>query len=132
MIGFGAGAPDLRAQMAREHASTEALTDASRRITTSPADEWALVTNPPKKENENSSPRSKTSAPSSSGGQGEHEGEGGRKLLAVSEVMEMPEAQEAALSEEEVIALRLYTGVCVRARVCVCVCVCMRESESER
>jgi hypothetical protein len=126
MIGFGAGAADLRAQMAREHASTEALTDASRRITTSAADEWALVTNPPKKEKENSSPRSKTSAPSSSGGQGEHDerGEVGRKLLAVSEVMEMPEAQEAALSEEEVIALRLYTGVCVRGYVWVfCVCV---------
>ena len=39
-------------------------------------------------------------------------------MLAVSEVMEMPEAQEAALSEEEVIALRLYMGVC--ARVCAC------------
>ena len=129
---IGLPAAEARQQMAREHASEELFRDVTHGITTSAAKEWAHV----------------LGTATSAEGANKEGGEpgGGRQVVSLDELMQLQDVVSAALSEEEVLGLRLYSGpmhdvynevlrstlevaallshACSLTTVCVCVCFC--------
>mmetsp|Transcript_42056 Transcript_42056/g.101359 ORF Transcript_42056/g.101359 Transcript_42056/m.101359 type:complete len:169 (+) Transcript_42056:3-509(+) len=83
----------LRDAMEAEHCerddSKEAFSPGNYDTTTTPAEEWKIVSNP---------------------SEGAKVSQGLRRVLDAGEVMQLPIAKQAGLRQEEVVALQLYTG----------------------
>ncbi|EKX47156.1 hypothetical protein GUITHDRAFT_107067 [Guillardia theta CCMP2712] len=93
---IGLPAINVKEAMELEHSSLETFITGNYQLRTCPAEEWEFVVSP--------------SEARKYPGEESEEDPGGRKRCLLSELMQSPLVAASGLTEEELIALRLYTG----------------------